>query len=43
LSYRFLATDKQKWDVDWWNGADFEVGVDAVRMHMICLTFTASF
>lgn len=43
LSYRFLATDKQKWDVDWWNGADFEVGVDAVRMHIICLTFTASF
>lgn len=43
LSYRFLATDDQKWDVDWWTGNDFTVGVDAVRMHMIALTFTASF
>lgn len=41
--YRFLATPGQNWDVDWWNGADFEFGVDKVFVHSICLTFTGTF
>ncbi len=43
LIYRFLATAEQEWDVDWWTGPDFRVGVDSVRMHSICLAFTAKF
>lgn len=43
VSYRCLATDRQKWDVEWWNGADFDVGVESFLIHSICLTFTGSF
>ena len=43
LEYRFLLTDPQRWDVDWWNGQDFTVGVDSLRMHSVCLVFTAKF
>lgn len=41
--YRFLATDSQHWDVDWWNGADFQIGVDRVCIHSICLTVSGRF
>jgi opacity protein-like surface antigen len=43
VTYRFLVTARQEWDVDWWTGADFKVGVDSVRMHSVCLAFTARF
>ena len=43
VTYRLLATARQEWDVDWWTGQDFRVGVDSVRMHSICLAFTARF
>jgi len=41
--YRFLATAGQNWDVEWWNVAHFQVGVDRVCMHSICFTMTGSF
>jgi opacity protein-like surface antigen len=43
LVYRFLATDSQEWDVGWWNGAGFRVGVDSVRIQSISLSVTGSF
>jgi len=43
ICYRFLATDRQTWGIDWWTGSDFEVGVDAIFIHSICLTFASSF
>lgn len=45
VTYRFLATPSQDWDVDWewWNGADFHFGVDRVLIHSICFTITGSF
>jgi len=43
LEYRYLSTNPQHWDVDWWTGADFEVGVDNIRIHTICLVFSGSF
>jgi opacity protein-like surface antigen len=41
--YRFLATGSQNWDVEWWNGAEFQLGVDRVCLHSICLVFNGSF
>lgn len=43
VTYRFLATGDQEWEVDWWNGADFHFGVNSVGIHSICLVFTGSF
>jgi opacity protein-like surface antigen len=43
LSYRCLATDRQKWHVNWWTGNDFEIGVDRVVLQSISLSFTAKF
>jgi opacity protein-like surface antigen len=43
VTYRFLATPGQNWDVEWWNGADFNLGVDRVYMHSICFTVTGTF
>lgn len=43
LIYRFLATDRLEWDVEWWNGADFKIGVDRVCLHAICLELTGSY
>jgi opacity protein-like surface antigen len=41
--YRYLATDRQHFDVDWWNGHDFDLAVDGVQMHSICLLFSGRF
>ena len=43
VTYRFMATDRQNWNVDWWSGGSFRIGVDSVRMHAVCLVFTGSF
>ena len=43
LEYRYLLTDKQHWDVEWWNGGSFGVTVDSIRMHSICLVFSGQF
>ena len=43
VTYRFLATDRQHWDVDWWNGAEFGVSVDSIQMHAVCLVLSGSF
>jgi len=42
-TYRFLATASQEWDVEWWNGADFKLGVDRVCIHSICLVISGRF
>lgn len=43
VNYRFLVTDQQKWDVDWWYGPNFTVGVDSVAIHSICLVYSFNF
>ena len=43
LEYRYLVTDPQRWNVDWWNGSDFTVSIDSLRMHSICLVFSGEF
>ncbi len=43
LEYRYLFTDPQHWNVDWWSGHDFDVSVDSIRMHSICLVFSGEF
>ncbi len=43
VTYRFLATASQDWNVEWWNGANFRLGVDNVCIHSICLVMTGSF
>ncbi|MFO1513024.1 MAG: outer membrane beta-barrel protein [Verrucomicrobiota bacterium] len=43
VTYRFLATPSQNWNVEWWNGADFNLGVDRVCVHSICFTVTGTF
>ncbi len=41
--YRFLATDRQRWDVEWWTGDRFQVAADGLRMHSLCLEFHGRF
>jgi len=41
--YRYLATGRQKWDVEWWDGYRFQIGVDSVQVHSICLQLSGSF
>lgn len=43
ISYHFLAAPGYNWDVDWWNDADFEFGVNKMFTHSICVTFSATF
>ena len=43
VMYRFFGTQDQEWDVEWWNGADFDVGVDAIRVHAVSLVFNLTF
>ncbi len=43
LEYRFLHTDPQRWDVDWWNGPEFAVGINSLRMHSVCLMLSGTF
>jgi len=43
VMYRYFATDDQKWDVDWWSGPGFDVGVDGIGVHSVSLVFSASF
>ncbi len=41
--YRFMMTEDQNWDVEWWNGDDFRVSADGLRLHSICLVFSGTF
>lgn len=43
VEYRYLFTDPQRWDVDWWSGQKFKIGVDSIRMHSLCLVFSGEF
>jgi len=43
LTYRFLVTDSLEWDVNWWDGRDFTIGVDSITSHSICLVFSYEF
>ena len=41
--YRYLYTDRQEFDVDWWSGWSFKVAVDSIQLHSICLVFAGTF
>jgi opacity protein-like surface antigen len=43
IQYRYLVTGDQHWNVDWWNGAEFGISTDGLRMHSICLVFSGDF
>lgn len=43
VAYHFIATPSQEWNVNWWNNADFEFGVDRICIHSICISVTGSF
>jgi opacity protein-like surface antigen len=43
VSYRFLATPSQNWNVEWWYGDNFNLEVDRVCIHSICFTVTGTF
>ena len=43
VNYRFLMTEAQKWEVERWDGSHFNVGVDSIRLHAICLVSEATF
>ncbi len=43
VQYRYIWTDPQHWNVDWWNGSGFGISIDSLRMHSICLVFTGEF
>jgi len=32
LEYRYLVTDSQRWDVEWWSGGGFTIGVDSIAL-----------
>ncbi len=43
LIYRFLVTDRQRWDVEWWTGDHFQVASDGLRIHSLCLEVAGRF
>ena len=43
VMYRFFGTQDQEWDVDWWSGPGFDVGVESIRVHAISLVFSMHF
>jgi opacity protein-like surface antigen len=43
LEYRYLVTDKQRWNVDWRCGGSFGISVDSIRVHSLCLVFSGEF
>jgi opacity protein-like surface antigen len=43
VMYRYFGTQDQKWDVEWWYGDDFEVGVKGLGVHSVSLVLSASF
>ena len=43
VMYRYFATDDQNWDVDWWSGPGFDVGVKGIGVHAVSLVFNMSF
>jgi opacity protein-like surface antigen len=43
VMYRFLYTEGQDWDVEWWNGYDFHVAVDPIQIHSFCLVLSWTF
>jgi len=43
LQYRYLFTDRQHWDVDWWYGGSFGISVDSIQIHSFCLVFSGEF
>jgi len=43
IAYRFLATPGQDWNVEWWDGLEFTLGVDRVVVHSISVSITGSF
>ena len=43
VNYRFMMTEDQKWDIEWWDGYHSNIAVDSIRLHSICLVFEATF
>ena len=43
VMYRFVVMDDQKWNIDWWNGADFTVSAGSTAIHSIALAYSYSF
>jgi len=43
VMYRFLYTDSEDWDVEWWTGYHFHVAVDPIQVHSICLVLSCRF
>jgi len=41
--YRFLATEEQNWNVDWWTDSYFRVGIDSMYVHSFSLVLGGSF
>jgi len=41
--YRFLYTDSQDWDVEWWTDYHFHVAVDPIQVHSFCLVLSCRF
>lgn len=43
VMYRFIYTDSQDWDVEWWNDYHFHVAVDPIQVHSFCLVLSCRF
>jgi opacity protein-like surface antigen len=43
VMYRFLYTDRQDWNVEWWNYYEFHVSVDPIQVHSFCLVLSWTF
>jgi len=43
VMYRFLYTDNQDWNVEWWTGYRLHVAADSIQVHSICLVLSHRF
>ncbi len=43
IIYRYLYTDDLRFDVEWWDHTNFDVGIESVQVHSFCLVFTQTF
>jgi opacity protein-like surface antigen len=43
VMYRFLYTDSQDWNVEWWTDWHFHVAVDPIQVHSFCLVLSCRF
>jgi len=43
VMYRFLYTDSQNWNVEWWTDYHFHVAIDPIQVHSFCLVLSCRF